>query len=325
MGINLSKNVLANLRSGRAPAKSWSDFLINMTIDMAENKLVNLAGLGLKGATSKVGSEVAGEVVSDIANIANLAFFSKALIDEYDNVIRNGGKTILGGVKIKSGNKIAATTILTSILTATSASTTGDLLRDIGPAIQVYWAGARLESGPTVPNIPCIGTLKNISTNVAINLSPGVWVPISVLPNSSYSPFLLSFMTSAMVHMLTVGGFFQCMCQYPPPAPPAPGFLPWAGYFVPPISNPVGAIKGVSSIEVAMAAAGKAADFALTLNDTNSVNNALTSVINTTADAKVKAAAEALKNNNTQAMADAGTALNPTLSKYTSTKTFTLG
>lgn len=325
MGINLSKNVLANLKKGRAPSKSWSDFLINMTIDMAENKLINLAGFALKGATSKVGSEVEGEVVANIANITNLAFFSKSLIEEYDNVIRNGGKTILGGVKVKKGNVIAATAILTTILTATSASTTGDLLRDIGPAIQVYWAGAKLEDGTTVPNIPCLGTLKNITTNVAMNLSPGVWVPISVLPNSSYSPFLLSFMTSAMVHMLTVGGFFQCVCQYPPPAPPAPGFLPWVGYFVPPISNPVDAIKGVSNVEIALAAAGKAADFALTLNDTNSVNNALTSVINTTADAKVKEAAQALKDNNTKAMADAGMALNPTLSKYTSTKTITLG
>ena len=210
-------------------------------------------------------------------------------------------------------------------MTATSASTTGDLLRDIGPAIQVYWAGAKLEDGTTVPNIPCLGTLKNITTNVAMNLSPGVWVPISVLPNSSYSPFLLSFITSAMVHMLTVGGFFQCVCQYPPPAPPAPGFLPWVGYFVPPITNPVDAIKGVSNVEIALAAAGKAADFALTLNDTNSINNALTSVVNTTADAKVKEAAQALKDNNTKAMADAGMALNPTLSKYTSTKTITLG
>jgi hypothetical protein len=325
MGINLSKNVIANLRKGRAPSKSWSDFLINMTIDMAENKLILLGGLSIKAATSKTGSEVASEFVSKAANIANLAFFSKSLIEEYDNVIRNGGKTILGGVKVKSGNKIAATTLLTTILTATNASTTGDLLRDIGPAIQLYWAGAKLEDGPTVPSIPCFGTLKNITTNVAINLSPGVWVPISVLPNSSYSPFLLSFITSAMVHMLTVGGFFQCTCQYPPPAPPAPGFLPWVGYLVPPITNPTATLKGISNVEIAMAAAGKVADIGITLAETNSVNDALTSVINTTADAKVKAAAEAIKNDNAKAMADAGMALNPTLSKYTSTKTITLG
>ena len=325
MGINLSKNVISNLRKGRAPSKSWSDFLINMTIDMAENKLVLLAGLGLKAGTSKVGSEAAGKLASDVANIANLAFFAKALIDEYDNVIKNGGKTILGGVKVKSGNKVVATTILTAILTATNASTTGDLLRDIGPAIQAYWTGAQLETGINVPTVPCLGAVKNITTNVAINLSPGLWVPISVLPNSSYSPFLLSFVTSAMVHMLTVGGFFQCTCQYAPPAPPAPGFLPWAGYFVPPVSNPTATLKGISNVEIAMAAAGKAADFGISLSETNSVNNALTSVINTTADAKVKAAAEALKQNDTQAMAAAGKALNPTLSKYTSTQTFTLG
>jgi hypothetical protein len=54
---------------------------------------------------------------------------------------------------------------------------------------------------------------------------------------ASISPFLLNFIISASVHLLTVGGLFTCNCTYPPPAPPAPGVLPWAGYFVKPFSG----------------------------------------------------------------------------------------
>jgi hypothetical protein len=122
------------------------------------------------------------------------------------------------------------------ILNTTTLSKTGDLLRDIGPAIQAYWLGATSAKIP-VPNIPCIGAVANLTTNVGLNLSPGIWTPIVVPPMASISPFLLNFIISASVHLLTVGGLFTCNCTYPPPAPPAPGVLPWAGYFVKPFSG----------------------------------------------------------------------------------------
>jgi hypothetical protein len=122
------------------------------------------------------------------------------------------------------------------ILNTTTLSKTGDLLRDIGPAIQAYWLGATSAKIP-VPNIPCIGAVSNLTTNVGLNLSPGIWTPIVVPPMASISPFLLNFIISASVHLLTVGGLFTCNCTYPPPAPPAPGVLPWAGYFVKPFSG----------------------------------------------------------------------------------------
>jgi hypothetical protein len=49
-------------------------------------------------------------------------------------------------------------------------------------------------------------------------------------------PFLINFIISANLHLLTVGGMFFCNAQYPPPAPPAPGVLPWAGYVTKPLS-----------------------------------------------------------------------------------------
>ena len=140
---------------------------------------------------------------------------------------------------------------LVGILSTTQVSKTGDLLRDIGPAIQAYWIGAQLEKFPA-PNIPCIGSVKNISTILGVNLSPGIWTPISIPPMGSVSPWLLNFILSASVHLLTVGGLFTCTCQYPPPAPPAPGVLPWAGYFIKPFSgNPISSLDFKDMVSLA--------------------------------------------------------------------------
>ena len=68
----------------------------------------------------------------------------------------------------------------------------------------------------------------------------------------SVSPWLLNFILSASVHLLTVGGLFTCTCQYPPPAPPAPGILPWAGYFIKPFSgNPVSSLDFKDMVSLA--------------------------------------------------------------------------
>ena len=93
------------------------------------------------------------------------------------------------------------------------------------------------------PKQPCIGAVLNTSTTLGVNFSPGIWTPISVPPINSVSPWLLNFIISASVHLLTVGGIITCICQYPPPAPPAPGILPWVGYFIKPFSgNPISSL-----------------------------------------------------------------------------------
>jgi hypothetical protein len=237
MAINL--NAAKQLFKGGI-SNSWTDFYLNMSLEMAENvakSKIAAIGASVVGGTSVLGDTgVIGDFFpeQDLANIANNYSFAQSLTEEYDKAIR-GGKTLIGGVPFEGNTSLMEATLLL-ILNTTTLSKTGDLLRDIGPAIQAYWLGATSAKIP-VPNIPCIGAVSNLTTNVGLNLSPGIWTPIVVPPMASISPFLLNFIISASVHLLTVGGLFTCNCTYPPPAPPAPGVLPWAGYFVKPFSG----------------------------------------------------------------------------------------
>jgi hypothetical protein len=237
MAINL--NAAKQLFKGGI-SNSWTDFYLNMSLEMAENvakSKIAAIGASVVGGTSVLGDTgVIGDFFpeQDLANIANNYSFAQSLTEEYDKAIR-GGKTLIGGVPFEGNTALMEATLLL-ILNTTTLSKTGDLLRDIGPAIQAYWLGATSAKIP-VPNIPCIGAVANLTTNVGLNLSPGIWTPIVVPPMASISPFLLNFIISASVHLLTVGGLFTCNCTYPPPAPPAPGVLPWAGYFVKPFSG----------------------------------------------------------------------------------------
>jgi len=227
MAINLQKIK----QPFKGQSNSWSDFYLNMALEMAENV-----------AKVKAGSKIADTGVTDfigdsqsLKNINANYWFAQSLAEEYDKVVR-GGKTLIGGRAVSIGNKIGMQAALVGILSSTQINKNGDLLRDIGPAVQAYWIGAQLEKFPP-PNVPCVGSIKNINTIIGVNLSPGIWTPISVPPMGSVSPWLLNFILSASVHLLTVGGLFTCLSQYPPPAPPAPGILPWAGYFIKPFSG----------------------------------------------------------------------------------------
>lgn len=238
MAINL--NGAKQLFKGGV-SNSWTDFYLNMALEMAENVAKSKGaaiGSSIVGGTSVLGDTgVIGDFFpeADLNNIANNYWFAQSLTEEYDKAIR-GGKTLIGGVPFTGGNVALMQSTLLLILNTTTLSKTGDLLRDIGPAIQAYWLGATSAKIPA-PNIPCIGAVANLTTTMGLNLSPGVWTPIVLPPMASISPFLLNFIISASVHLLTVGGLFTCNCTYPPPAPPAPGVLPWTGYFVKPFSG----------------------------------------------------------------------------------------
>jgi hypothetical protein len=239
-----------NLQKIKQPFKgqstSWTDFYLNMALEMAEN-VAKTKAVGL--AASKGLLDFTGDSQS-LQNINDNYWFAQSLTEEYDKVIK-GGKTLIGGRAVSVGNTAAMQAALVGILSNTKASKTGDLLRDIGPAIQAYWIGAQMERFPA-PNIPCPGSLKNINTILGVNLSPGVWTPISLPPMGSVSPWLLNFIVSASLHLLTVGGLFTCLCQYPPPAPPAPGILPWGGYFVKPFSgNPISSLDFKDMVSLA--------------------------------------------------------------------------
>jgi hypothetical protein len=239
-----------NLQKIKQPFKgqsaSWSDFYLNMALEMAENV-----------ATSKLPKIAANRGLLDftgdaesIVNISENYLFAQSLTEEYDKVVR-GGKTIIGGVPVSFGNTIGMQAALIRILGSTKLNKNGDLLRDIGPAIQAYWLGANLQKFPP-PKQPCIGAVLNTSTTLGVNFSPGIWTPISIPPMNSVSPWLLNFIISASVHLLTVGGIFTCICQYPPPAPPAPGVLPWVGYFIKPFSgSPIASLDFKDMVKLA--------------------------------------------------------------------------
>lgn len=239
-----------NLQKIKQPFKgqsaSWSDFYLNMALEMAENvaksKLPKI--FENKGLLDFTGD------AESVVNITENYFFAQSLTEEYDKVVR-GGKTIIGGVPVSFGNTIGMQAALIRILGSTKLNKNGDLLRDIGPAIQAYWLGANLQKFPP-PKQPCIGAVLNTSTTLGVNFSPGIWTPISIPPMNSVSPWLLNFIISASVHLLTVGGIFTCICQYPPPAPPAPGVLPWVGYFIKPFSgSPIASLDFKDMVELA--------------------------------------------------------------------------
>jgi hypothetical protein len=246
MAINLAKPGLNPFAA--KPSTSWAEFYFNMAVDMLEGTLFQQGtNLVLEGADKIFGLDIANMLGTDkksIENIVSNAVFAKNLSEEYDKVIKAGFTLFPGpGVAFKGGNQLLMATALLGILNKTKLNKNGDLLRDIGPAIQAYWTGAthsRLpipnsEPVPT-PKFPCIGALQNITTTIAFNFSPGVWTPIIVAPNGEPAPFLLNFIISANLHLLTVGGMYFCNCAYPPPAPPAPGVLPWVSYFTYPIA-----------------------------------------------------------------------------------------
>jgi hypothetical protein len=232
-------------------SNSWSDFYLNMALEMAENIAKNktLEGLANRGVFDFTGIDSEA-----LKNLNENFWFAQSLAEEYDKVVR-GGFTLFPayGVPVGFGNKAAMQARLVSLLAYTKQNKDGDLLRDIGPAVQAYWVGAQLSTTAT-PKIPCIGALANINTVNGFNFNPGVWTPLSVPPMDNVSPWLLNFILSASVHLLTVTGLVTCACTYPPPAPPAPGYLPYQGYFIKPVSfNP---IKSLDYKDMTQLAAG---------------------------------------------------------------------
>jgi hypothetical protein len=225
---NFSKNMVI----GGATTDSWTEFYLAMALDFEQMMVTKR--ISASAANVAISKNMDADSASFVKNSVDNTLFAYLLTDEYDKVIR-GGKTIIGGMPIALGNKPLMFATLLTILKAQSVSKNGDLLRDIGPAIQAYWTPA-FTSLIDTPTIPCIGTVKNIQTVLGINIFPGIWTPITIPAMGTVQPWLMSFIASASLHLLTVSGIITCISQYPPPAPPAPGILPYFGYFVKPVS-----------------------------------------------------------------------------------------
>jgi hypothetical protein len=225
---NFSKNIVI----GGETTDSWTEFYLAMALDFEQAMVVKR--FTASAANVAISKNLDEDSTNFIKNSVDNTLFAYLLTNEYDKVIR-GGKTIIGGMPIALGNKPLMFVTLLTILKAQSVSKTGDLLRDIGPAILAYWTPAFTTLIDT-PTIPCIGTVKNIQTVLGINIFPGIWTPIVIPAMGTVQPWLMSFIASASLHLLTVSGIITCISQYPPPAPPAPGILPYVGYFVKPVS-----------------------------------------------------------------------------------------
>lgn len=222
---------------------SWSIFYLEMQAHMVKQTIRHYAppAPGKKGLLKFAGGKV-------FESIIDLEAFASAFVEAYDKTVKTG-KTLIGGVPVASGNKkIMKVVLIAKMMQAKNSGKKLDktLLEICGSAVIAYWAFAGMAKSP-VPTIPCITSIKNITTTQAYALFPGKWTSIIVGPQGSFDPFLLSFIASAMMHLLTVSGLFICNCQYPPPAPPAPGVLPFVGYFVQPPGTG-GAGLGVKSL-----------------------------------------------------------------------------
>lgn len=225
---NFSKNMVI----GGATTDSWTEFYLAMALDFEQMMVTKR--ITASAANAAISKNMDADSAAFVKNSVDNTLFAYLLTNEYDKVIR-GGKTIIGGMPIALGNKPLMFSTLLTILKAQSVSKNGDLLRDIGPAILAYWTPAFTTLIDT-PTVPCIGTVKNIQTVLGINIFPGVWTPIPIPAMGTVQPWLMSFIASASLHLLTVSGIITCISQYPPPAPPAPGILPYFGYFVKPVS-----------------------------------------------------------------------------------------
>jgi hypothetical protein len=160
----------------------------------------------------------------------SFAGFAAAFTQAYDVAIKSGGD-VANNVPLLKGNTILMQQTLIGILQQTQTSNSTTLLEIIGPAIIVYWTGGLLSQVPP-PKVPAPGAIKNISTVTALVLNPGSWTVNKVEPNNNPEQFLDAFINSAKIHLNTVSGLFNVIAQYPPPAPPAPGVVPWSGYKV---------------------------------------------------------------------------------------------
>jgi hypothetical protein len=216
---------------------SWTDFYINMLIGMSKVRSIQKLTIVEKSGESITNTIFDNPLAETLKNELNMFMFAKDIADEYDSVIKGGGGTMLSNLAVEFGNKQLMQDTLFGILQVTNISNTKTLLENIGLAVQAYWLGAQLSIRKT-PTIPCIGALKNIRTISGHCMFPGIWTPILIEPVAPFSPFLMSFIASAALHLLTLTGYIECFCQYPPPAPPAPGIQPWIGYIVTPLSNP---------------------------------------------------------------------------------------
>ena len=161
----------------------------------------------------------------------SISEFAKAFTFAYDVAVKSGTDP-LNKVPLLKGNPILMQESIIQFLEQTQKAKVLTFLEVVGPAVIIYWIGAKMSPFPP-PMIPAPGAIKNLVTTSGLVLSPGSWTPIKVPPNNNPEQFLNAFINSAKIHLTTVSGIYSVLAQYPPPAPPAPGVIKWSGYKIP--------------------------------------------------------------------------------------------
>jgi len=160
----------------------------------------------------------------------SISDFAKAFTLAYDIAIKSG-KDPINGVPCIKGNPVLMQQSIITFLEQTQKAKVLTFLEVVGPAVIIYWLGAKMSNVPP-PMIPAPGSIKNIVTTQGLVINPGSWTPFKVPPNNNPEQFLNSFINSAKIHLTTISGMYSVIAQYPPPAPPAPGIVMWNGYYV---------------------------------------------------------------------------------------------
>ena len=166
---------------------------------------------------------------------------AKILAREYEEALKRGYDQ-LNFISISGGNvDLLERSFSATLRSGNFKRNQYDVILELGKAIVSYWGTVQFNQFPP-PIIPAPGSVFNISIQTSVVLSPGIWTPSPIIlrPSRTSNTFIDSFITSATQHLQTVSGNFITDSLYPPALTPAPGFVPWSGYFVPPdTSTPI--------------------------------------------------------------------------------------
>jgi LAS superfamily LD-carboxypeptidase LdcB len=160
---------------------------------------------------------------------------AKILAREYEEALKRGYDQ-LNFISISGGQlELLELSFSATLRSGNFKRNQYDVILELGKAIVSYWGTVQFNQFPP-PIIPAPGSVSNISIQTSFVLSPGIWTPSPILlrPSITSNPFIDSFITSATRHLQTVSGNFITDSLYPPALTPAPGIVPWSGYFVPP-------------------------------------------------------------------------------------------
>jgi hypothetical protein len=170
-------------------------------------------------------------VVSDPSKIASTQQVADVFAIEYDACMKRGGDTV-NKISLKTGNvqlmKIIFNLELQNGLTQTSPY---QLVTNMGKGVIAYWQTAILNN--IIPVIPAPGSVVNVAHISNKITDAGEWPKMPpILPTNSYVSIVDSFILASFIHLSKIKGNIYTTSLYPPVGNPAPGILPWNGYFV---------------------------------------------------------------------------------------------